>query len=347
MKRTAFVICLLFTCNLLFAQELFVFIKNGTWGYIDSTGKVVIPPKYKIAGYFYEGLAYAAMPGEKMGYINKEGTPIIKGKYAAAANFNEGFASVLDDEDWGLINAKGEMVIEPKFANYLVFNNGLAKFKQERGLFSTYGFIDTKGDTVLYPQYEKISDFSEGLCMASLDGNKYGYIDTKGNWVIKPTREIGAVIKINKEYVFRDKDFSEGYVTVYENEKAGVMDKTGAIVIPAKFAAIGKFSNGLAPAKMDNLYGFINTKGAWVIKPKYNNAEPFSNGLAAVAIGPFMKEKWGFIDPTGKVLIPITLLGATNPMEPFLFMKGLVACYVAEGVWGYVNRTGKVVWKSK
>ena len=347
MKKIALIICVLFTYNILFAQELFVVYKNGAWGYIDSTGKQIIPPKYKVAGYFYEGLAYAALPEEKMGYINKEDVNIIKGKYEGATNFNEGFSSVLDDEDWGVINAKGEMVIEPKYASMLIFHNGLAKFKLERGLFSTYGFIDTKGDTVMYPKYEKLSNFSDGLCMASADGNKYGYIDTKGNWVIKPTREIGSVIKINKEYVFTEKDFSEGLVSVYEKEKFGVMDKTGVIVIPAKFAEIGKFSNGLAPAKMDKLYGYINTKGDWVIKPKYNSAEPFSNGLAAVALGPLMKEKWGFIDASGKVIIPITLLGATNPMEPFLFMKGLVACYVAEGVWGYVNRTGKVVWKSK
>lgn len=330
-----------------FAQSLFIFSKNGMWGYMDSTGKEIITPKYKVAGNFSEGMAYADVPGEKMGYIDKDGKNLIQGKYDAATNFNEGFASVMQDEDWAVINTKGEMVVEPKFANWLTFHNGLAKFKLERGLFSTYGFIDTKGDTVIYPKFEKLSDFSDGLCMASTDGFKYGYIDTKGEWVIQPSREIGMMMKVNKEYVFTDKDFSEGLVAVSEKEKYGVMDKTGATVIPMKFAAIGKFSNGIAPAKMDSLYGYINTKGEWVIKPKYSSAELFSNGLAAVAKGSIFSQKWGFIDRTGKIIIPLTLAGGLSYTDPFVFGQGLAQCYITEGVWGYVNRSGKVVWKSK
>jgi hypothetical protein len=347
MKRIVLAGLILFIANNLSAQNLFVVFKNGQWGYIDSTGKEVIPPTFKVAGYFYEGLAYAVLPGGKMGYINPSGINMIKPKYEAGTNFNEGFASVLEDEDWGIINSKGEMVVEPKFASYLIFHNGLAKFKQERGLFSTYGFIDTKGDTVIYPKFDKASDFSDGLCMASTDGNKYGYIDTKGNWVIEPAREIGAYIKINKEYDFRDKNFSEGLVAFVEKEKYGVMDKTGKTVIPAKFESIGKFSMGLAPAKMGGLFGYIDTKGEWVIKPKYKLAEAFSNGLAAVALGPYLDEKWGFINTAGKVVIPLTLLGPTNPTEPLLFMEGAVAAYLSPGVWGYVNRSGKVIWKNK
>lgn len=336
-----------FVTQALYAQNLFPVYKDAKWGYIDSTGKEILAPKYKVAGFFYEGMAYAAIPGEKMGFINTEGKNVITAKYDAATNFNEGFASVLEDEDWGVINTKGEMVIEAKYPTWLVFHDGLAKIKFERGLFSTYGFINTKGDTVIYPKFEKLSDFSNGLCMASKDGDTYGYIDTKGNWVIQPGRQIGSVIKINKEYVFSDKDFSEGLVAVAEKEKYGVIDKTGTIVIPAKFSMIGKFKNGLAPAKTDSLYGYINTKGNWIIKPKYINAEPFSNGLAAVSRGSVLDQKWGFIDALGKVTVPLTLAGGLSFTDPFLFLQGVAAAYITPGVWGYVNRQGKILWKNK
>ncbi len=32
--------------------------KDGNWGYIDTTGKVVIPFVFSEAGFFSEGLAY-------------------------------------------------------------------------------------------------------------------------------------------------------------------------------------------------------------------------------------------------------------------------------------------------
>jgi len=347
MKKLLFIVIISLTCNALFAQNLFPFVKNKLWGYIDTTGKEVIAPKYQFAGFFAEGMAFASLPGGKMGYIDKTGNFVIPAKYDNASNFNEGFASVVEDEDWGVINTKGEMVIEPKYPNYIMFHDGMAKIKLERGLFSTYGFINTKGDTVIYPKFEKVSEFSNGLCMASQDGSRYGYIDTKGNWVIKPKWDIGMVMKVNKEEIFKDKDFSDGYVSVSENDKYGVMDKTGTMIIPAKFKMIGKFSNGLAPATKDSLYGFINTKGEWVIKPKYIAAEQFSNGLAAVSTGSLFDQKWGFINAAGKVVIPMTLGGGLSYTDPFLFLEGVTACYISEGVWGYVNRTGKVLWKSK
>ena len=344
MKKIIFLLLLTSLCFSSFSQGLFPFKKGDLWGYIDSTGKEVISPQFPMAGFFYEEFAYAQF-GEALGYIDITGKEVIKAKYPAVYNFHEGFAGVMEDEDWGVINTNGEMVIEPMYAAPLVFHNGLARFKQERGLFSTYGFVNTQGDTVIYPEFEKVSEFSDGLCMASKDGYKYGYINIKGEWAIEPNFAIGAAMKINGEYDFSDKDFSGGYAAVLLEDKYGLMDKTGKIALDFKFAFIGKFSEGLAPAKMDSLYGYINPKGNWIIKPKYNGAEMFSHGLAAVSKGPFLDELWGFIDHTGKEVIPLTIVGNYTYLVPMKFWDGVVACYVEKDVYGYINRLGKVIWK--
>ncbi len=327
-----------------FSQSLFPFKKGEVWGYIDSTGKEIIAPQFPMAGFFYDGLAYVQI-GDALGFIDITGKEVIKAKYPAAYNFNEGIASVMEDEDWGAINTKGEMVVEAVYAAPFMFHDGLARFKLERGLFSTYGFINTKGDTVIYPQFEKVSEFSDGLCMASKDGHKYGYINSKGDWVIEPIFEIGASMKIGGEYDFSEKNFSNGYVAVQKEDKFGLMDKTGKLVLDYTFAFIGKFSEGLAPAKMDSLYGYIDIKGNWIIKPKYNGAEMFSHGLAAVSKGPFLEELWGFIDHTGKEIIPLTIFGNYSYLLPMQFWDGAVACYIEKGIFGYINRSGKVIWK--
>jgi len=317
---------------------------NDLWGYIDSLGMEVISPKYPTAGFFSEGFAYVQI-GEVLGYIDVTGREVIKAKYPAANSFYEGFAGVMEDEDWGVINAKGEMVIEPMYAAPLTFHDGLARFKLDRSLFSTYGFINTKGDTVIYPSFERVSEFSEGLCMASKDGYKYGYINTKGDWVIQPTFEMGASVKINGEYDYSDRDFSGGYLAVQKDDKFGVIDKTGKLILNYKLAFIGKFSESLAPAKKDSLYGYIDIKGNWVIKPRYNGAEAFHHGLAAVSKGPFLEEKWGFVDHSGTLAIPTTIYANYSYTQAMKFWDGAVPCYIEKGVFGYINRSGKVIWK--
>jgi hypothetical protein len=338
-----FILLTLFTLQ---AQNAFPFKKGEVWGYIDSTGKVIIEPQYPIAGKFYEGLAYAQI-GEALGFIDEKGNEAIKSKWMAVYNFNEGYASVYEDEDWGFINTKGEWTIDPKFPQPMIFHNGLAKFKLERGLFSTYGFIDTKGDTTIYPQYEHASDFYDGLCMASKDGSKYGYVNTKGEWVIQPAYEIGVMFKINGAYDYSDKDFSNGYVVVSKENKYGLMDKTGKMVLECTYDLLGKYAEGMLPAKKGDKWGYINLKGEWVIKPAYDGAEMFCNGMAAVSKGTYSDMKYGFIDAKGKVVIPLKLFGNDNPFKPMVFDRALIYCYVEEGVLGYINREGKVVWKGE
>jgi hypothetical protein len=332
-----------FISTFIFSQNLFPFLRSGSWGFIDSTGKEIIAPKYKVAGFFMEG--FALVQTEKgVGYIDKNDKVVIEDKYQNGYNFNEGYVTVMEDEDWGLINAKGEMVIPAKYAKPLMVYDGMIKFKQERGLFSTYGFMNTKGDTVIYPKYERAGDFSNGLCMASTDGGKFGYIDKKGNWVIQPIYEIGVTLKINDEYDYTDRAYSDGYVAIDKNDKYGLMDKTGKMVLDAKFDWLGKYSEGLIPAKKDTLYGFIDLKGNWVIKPEYNSAEAFYHGLAAVSKGPYDEEHWGFINHAGKVIIPITIHANYSPYVPMRFLDGLVPCLLTEESFGYVNREGKIVW---
>lgn len=54
---------------------LFPIKKDGKWGYIDKTGKVVIEPQFDRAAGFSEGLAFVWI-GNKGGWIDKTGNII-------------------------------------------------------------------------------------------------------------------------------------------------------------------------------------------------------------------------------------------------------------------------------
>ena len=70
--------------------------RYGKYGFIDQTGKVVIPLKYDDALYFNEGLASVKRNG-KWGFIDKDGKVMIPLKYDDAYHyFINGFTGVLD-----------------------------------------------------------------------------------------------------------------------------------------------------------------------------------------------------------------------------------------------------------
>jgi hypothetical protein len=50
--------------------------KDNKWGYIDKTGRLIIPFQFDTADYFSEGLAAVGI-GEKTGYIDKTGKFVV------------------------------------------------------------------------------------------------------------------------------------------------------------------------------------------------------------------------------------------------------------------------------
>ena len=95
-KRFIALICLVvFACfNAVHAKEtsnLFPVKKGGKFGYIDRTGKVIIPFKFDDAWQFSEGLASVKI-GEKRGYINENGKIVIEPQFDWANSFFEGLA---------------------------------------------------------------------------------------------------------------------------------------------------------------------------------------------------------------------------------------------------------------
>jgi serine/threonine protein kinase len=67
---------------------------NGKWGYIDRSGKEVIPFKFDEAWFFSQGLA-AVKSNDKWGFIDENGVLVIPYKYSMGAFFeSDGYAKV-------------------------------------------------------------------------------------------------------------------------------------------------------------------------------------------------------------------------------------------------------------
>lgn len=254
---------------------------TGT-GFIDWTGKVVVPAKYDGAGDFSEGLAWVWKNG-KPGLIDKTGKEIAMSlPYDIPQNFSEGLAAVMKSNKIGFVDKTGKEVIPCAYDNSAKgFSQGLAAV--EKG--GKWGFIDKTGEVVIDFTYDGAYSFSEGLAAVEKNG-KMGFIDKTGQ----------EAFPFQYDYVY---PFSEGLAVVAKNNKGGYIDKTGEEVIPLQYDFSKEFSNGLAPVMKNNKWGYVNKEGELVIPFQYDDAAPFSEGFAWVV----KSGNGGFIDTTGKEVV--------------------------------------------
>ena len=104
-----------------------------------------------------------------------------------------------------------------------------------------------------------------------------------------------------------------------------------------------KTCGDLWPVEQGEKWGYIDQTGRLVIPLTFDRASPFSEGLAAVDV----KEKTGYIDATGKFVIPPRFLAG------FPFSGGLALVILRRfeqnkyemNQLGYIDRSGKVVIK--
>ena len=164
---------------------------NRKWGFIDESGKEVIPCNYSEVIFFSEELA--AVKDKKWGFIDKDGNEIVPFKYDAAGSFTEGLAAVRTGNEkngkWGFIDKKGTEIIPCKYNTVRMFNDGLAAVNNDG-----WCFIDKKGNEVIsLIEYDFVRSFSDGYARVGKrerdnDGrnwiNNWGLIDKRGNLIV-------------------------------------------------------------------------------------------------------------------------------------------------------------------
>jgi WG containing repeat len=323
--------------------RLFPVHRNGKWGYIDRSGRVVIELRFDRAERFSEGLApvvldgkhgyvdlagrMALVPeqqpdgpvhrrfadglaavrvGDAIGFIDRSGKLVIPARFKSAQDFSEGVTFACDWVACGYIDRSGSPVVSAGLSSGMPFRNGIAGMSIRGDGRHAERFVlhDAKRGR-LPGDYDNVGSFSEGLIAVRHQG-RWGYVDRAGRGVIGP-RFSGAG------------EFSEGLAPVYEQAwTCGYADRTGKLVIPARFRLCHPFSGGrarveiLGPDPKIPLPGFIDNRGAAVIEgaaatPPFTSAKDFADGLAAVeAPGPAGGTRLGYIDPSGRYVWPPT-----------------------------------------
>ena len=338
---------------------------------VDMEALAKVMPKYSSASGFSEGLAAVCdKETELYGFIDKKGNEVIPCQYYyISTDFNEGIAVVYkSSEEWSLIDKKGQEIAS--FDNQFRpgFNDGfhdgmmaILNFDDDKE-----GYIDKTGNVVIPAELDMkmcngpiSTNFSDGL------RRWYDYSSQKSIFIDKTGKKIF-------ECEGEAEDFSEGLAAVrkcftLDNDdfecRIGFVDKTGSEVIPFTFTHAGHFVDGLCWAETENTCGFINREGKFELTGDYKTlvldegiecgnyplCPTFSEGLAWVCN---KDGKFGYIDKTGKVVIPFRYeshydedseLFVTIPC--YDFHGGLARiCDKATEKYGFIDREGNEVF---
>ena len=247
----------------------------------------MIQPSFETASRFYGGRARIGID-DKYGYIDSTGKIMVAAVYDAALDFSEVVASVMTctqqkpcktftltgssgtitnrtGGQWSFIDPDGDTVIPATFDDAGKFSGGLASVK----LGESWGYVDKTGAMVIRPQFDDGLDFSEELAAVKI-GEKWGYIDNTG--------AIAIPLQFDSAH-----GFSDGLAAVAMgqgmDQKWGYIDTTGAMVIQPQFLLGDSFSQGLVQVQLDDgsgglTFAYVNDTGEYVWKGSTSTLPP-------------------------------------------------------------------------
>ena len=312
--------------------------ESSEWGYIDQNGKMKVAAKYSDASGFSCGLALV-YDGSDAKYLNNSGKVVSAGM-PSSDSYNDFYFDVAVINDGGeraFMDKNFKKLFSPKFASLSSMSaDGLAYFREKDE--KLYGYCDKKGEIKIKASFDDADAFAGGIAVVVSRNEetgeyRYGIIDTKGNFTLDYQKQ--PLYNLGEGLVAFQKD----------NDKWGIMDKKGKVVLDATYGRIMPFTNGLAQVrKFDGIkWGFVDTKGNEKIDVTYASVEPFYEDVAWVKKEGEDK-KWELIDKSGNTKFELSK--SQSPRGNF--RQGL--CLISgENKLEYINKKGdsKYSWKPK
>ncbi|HUM96847.1 MAG TPA: WG repeat-containing protein [Chitinophagaceae bacterium] len=254
---------------------------NGKYGFVDKTGKLVIPAKYDAAEAFSQEIAAVFLNGKAF-FINKKGIDVFKKTFKTISSFSYGVAMCAgEDGKRGFIDIKGKVIVPFILEAAFPFQDKLTavRFNGEK----IWKAINTKGE-VVFTFSDKVKSvmggFSDGMAMVYVDGPTgynvhYDFVNEKGEFVCdvpyvsaKPFQNGRAII------AYENKNRKSGDLQFF---KYGLIKKGGREIVSAQYACLeespipGIYFYGGSSSSISNCtgYGLLDSNGAELTRPVY------------------------------------------------------------------------------
>lgn len=306
------------------SSEYFVLYSNEKWGVINQLGETVIAPSYR------EMLVIPDKTKEVFlcTYdINEE-----TGEYKTKA-INSKNEEILTGYD------KIEAIDNIDKNENVWYEDNVLRVQKD----GKYGLIDLNGKELLPTEYDEIIGLNgiENSILIKKD-DKYGLVNDTGSVIIEPNY---------KEIKNLGETYREGYITIDENDKYGVIGATkmklldnkydnieqvylsdyylvtenverkvinssGETILNSGFDQISSKTEDGFIYVSQGLYGEINTTGEVQIEPTYQDLKQVKNGVYIAK----NNDRYGIIDNEGNTMIPFDYTLITYNKDAKLFI---------------------------
>ncbi|WP_312823380.1 WG repeat-containing protein [Epilithonimonas sp.] len=194
-----------------------------------------------------------------------------------------------------------------------------------------YGLQDENQKKITPAQYLDFGTSQNGICLVQHSNKKFGAMDLLGN----------AIIPFEYDYIMNDDDSNQFIVGI--DEKYGVMNREGKTLLPMQYEYISFLNHGYAAFSVDRKFGIVNENNQIIVPASYqgiytNNSTHFiamddnnyklvnikinktvANGYDYISTTDepnlflALKDgKYGYLDGTGKIVIPLIYNNATT-----------------------------------
>lgn len=224
--------------------------KGGRYGYIRQDGRAFVKPKYENANDFSEGLA-AVSQDKKWGYIDSSFKSVIAPRFSSAADFHNGLAVVSESGKYGIIDRTGSFRLRPIYKYLAAIPPIDTVVKGSTNLTASAGAAVTSSPSSPSPGAQAKTDTvtcSPGMGVSTILVDGVAYSSTSSAGSVKAAGRSKAIKSGSSTTAFVPVELSDGIelTPIVVNQLWGFADSNGALVIPAQFADVRLFSEGLA-----------------------------------------------------------------------------------------------------
>ncbi|MCB0740873.1 MAG: WG repeat-containing protein, partial [Chitinophagaceae bacterium] len=144
-----------------FQENIAVINRTGVYELMDTKGN---PYKeltdIEVVKFPKEGLL-GVRKDKKWGFIDKTGKQVVPFLYEDCDSYVGNYAKVKQDGKWGIIDKTGKVIIAPKYDNIVPNEEGIFIYYQD----SFYGIIDKNGKIISSPNYYPLTPFYKGVAI--------------------------------------------------------------------------------------------------------------------------------------------------------------------------------------
>ncbi len=352
---------------------LYPFVRDGKWGYIDSTGASVIQPRFGRCVDVFEGDRVRVWEGKKCGYIDRAGQWIVEPKFTDGLYGEDApFEVVSIGNKQGVLARSGQRVL-PVTHDKVILSGDRAWVRdgEELGVFALDGHWILK-PSLSWPRGRRMPEPTDGGSVSWFArGRKWGLLSRNGKVLFEPRfqeHEMGR--KESEEWNHPEGlDFKNHRAWVTEGKDFLLISNEGKILTRKPFTAVREWTDELYVfTNKDQREGLISRDGEVVLAACYHEIKSIEDGRAVV-VRRIEKSKpdggtetfwdYGYIDEQGRVVVApgtyhgpgVESGGGQTELAPF--SEGLAPVWnndpesskrqVSDPCAGYIDRSGALV----